>query len=198
MSGLRASNLMPHALVLVPTVALVVAVACDGGAGQPSATPTPSPAASETPTSSLTPYSNAAYQIELAYPPAWTPDPQYANIGGGIDEAYSDPRGREYGYVQVDALNAEGQTLDDAAEGVASHKLKPYGENPVIEPLTVGGREARLILPDEASPELYDAVLIVPYESPVRIATLGSYNYLIVYAHKDFVRSLAETVTLAE
>lgn len=106
------------------------------------------------------------------------------------DESYRDPAGRDQGYFEVGAGYQE-MSLDDAARLSVSHILKPFGDNPTIVPLTVSGRDARLILPDTNSPQLYDAELIVPYSSP-----LGTYHFFFLYAHKDFIRSLSQTLEL--
>jgi TolB protein len=199
---------MRRLFLLMALLAAGVAVSCSDSkpSVQPMSTlppaaaePSPTVGASAQPSAeaALASYTNAVFKLELQYPANWVPDPQYAaNIGGGIDEMYRDARGRESGFFQVNAVSAENQTLADVARGEVSHKLKPYGDNPTIETLTVSGREARLILPDEATaPEPFVAELVVPYTSPVFIA--GSrYSFLIIYAHKDFIRAFADTLAL--
>jgi TolB protein len=106
------------------------------------------------------------------------------------DESYRDPAGRDQGYFDVNA-GYQGMSLDDAARLSANHILKPFGDDPTIIPLSVSGRDARLILPDANSPQLYGAELIVPYSSP-----LGTYDFFFLYAHKDFIRSLSQTLEL--
>lgn len=185
--------------VLTALVLLLLAAAC-GDSDQrpgPTATSTPPTATAElssTPLRSLVRYSRQAFKVELRYPADWVPDANYSN-------SYRDPGGREYGFFGVNALNADGMTLDQAASAEVRHKLKPYGENPRIVSLTVDGRGARLILPDEASPprESFVAELIVPYSSPVLIApNPNGYEFLLIYSHKDFIQSIAGTVRLLD
>lgn len=200
--------------ILPIVIGLALLAAC-GGSGEDSA-PTPtssalpaasatsfaSPAPSATPPSELptsigttTAYVNPAYHVELSYPSAWRPDPGYANIGGGIEEAFRDSRSRLYGFFEVDALSGPGFTVDQAAATLAQHQLKPYGENPIVEPISVDGLDARLVLPDPAT-DIFDTALVVPYPTPVAIGSPEQFSFLIIYAHKDWVRSLAETVVV--
>lgn len=194
-------------LSLLISLLAFLAFACDGGGetttvapstataelpGTPEPPPTPSPASP--PSRSLVLYSSQVLKVELRYPADWVPDANYSN-------SYRDPGGREYGFFGVNALNADGMTLDKIANAEVRHKFKPYGENPRIVSLTVDGREARLILPDEASPapESFVADLIVPYSSPVLIASSpNGYEFLVIHSHKDFIQSIAGTVRLLD
>jgi hypothetical protein len=153
-------------------------------------------------------YDNPAFKIELEYPVSWVPDPRasYNACDDSIPEAYRDSRGKEYGYFQVSAIGAPLLSIDEVAKTEASHKLKPYGANWQVVPLTIDGRDARLILRDKPSPAWDDlATLIVPYaEPPIVLRTPSggerpdSYNYLVVNAHQDYIRSIAQTVKLDE
>jgi len=187
-------------------------VACGGGGGGSSATSTPvttgatfaqpsatSPAPTETPPPStandgLASSLNLVFKVELTYPASWVPDFEYAaDIGSdGIAEMYRDPRGREYGFFQLNAAGTSND-LDAVAQREASHKLKPYGEHPVIESLTVDGAEARLIRQDASAPggEPFVEELVVD-------APAAGYDFLIVYAHKDYIRQLAESALLLQ
>ncbi len=195
--------------VIVPVLLLaILAFACDDDGGEtttvaPSTATAELPGTSESPRTpspaspssrSLVPYSNQAFKVELRYPADWVRDANYSN-------SYRDPGGREYGFFGVNAINADGMTLDKIANAEVRHKLKPYGENPRIVSLTVDGREARLILPDDASPapESFVADLIVPYSSPVLIASSpDGYEFLVIHSHKDFIQSIAGTVRLLD
>jgi hypothetical protein len=106
------------------------------------------------------------------------------------DSSYRDPAGRNLGNFGVDA-GYQGATLDDAASLSTRAIVKPFGENPTIVPITVSGRDARLVLPSTNSPQLYEAEVIVPYSSP-----LGTYDFFTLYAHKEFIQSLAQTLKL--
>lgn len=199
---------MRRAIVLAVLVSTLTAAAC-GGSGsdarptgtveQP--TPTPgieSPTAVSTANEALALYTNTVFKVQLTYPASWQPDPNYGSNAGGIPEAYSDPRGRAFGYFHVNALCCPSD-LDASAQNEASHKLKPYGDNPIIEALTVDGRDARLILADEATaPEPFMAELVVPYRTPVRINSPNPYTFFIMYAHKDYIRTIAESARLLQ
>ncbi len=207
---------MRYAILLASLIALIP-VACDGGGdeAQPTATlidaPTrvtaPGPSFLSTPFDTLVQYSNPAFKVQLRYPAGWIPNPlsSYDACDDGIAEAYRDPGGTEYGFFQVSAAGAPLLNLDEVTQTSAGHKLRPFGATPQIVALTVDGRDARLILPDEAAPPPEPlAELIVPYSSPIVLASPppgeppDSYNYLVLYVHKDFIRTIAGTVKLNE
>jgi hypothetical protein len=187
------------ALALMASIVLVVA--CGGGDGKPSPTSAPGetvtapPAATPTESTPETPgafaqYSNPLFQVEFSYPTSWVPDPGYSTDYGndGIFEAYKDPRGREYGFFVLNAAQSTYYDLNQVTGFDAYHKLKPFGEHPVIEPLTVDGHAARLILQDPSAPTVpNDAELVVAAPS-----MMG--QYLLIYAHKDFIRAIAESI----
>lgn len=185
--------------ILIALALLYLAAACGDNDQRPGLTATGAPLAAtaelpSTPPNSLVLYSSQVFKLEFRHPADWVPDLNYSN-------SYRDPGGREYGFVGVGALNADGMTLDQAANSEVRTKLKPYGENPRIVSLTVDGRAARLILPDEAPPasELFVAGLIVPYSLPVLIApNPNGYEFLLVHSHKDFIQSIADTVKLLD
>lgn len=199
--------------------ALLLTVACAGGEEQATPTKTLEPLASSptrattdptldsTPGAGLRTYSNPVFKVELQYPAGWVPDYDYSTdaCDDGIAEVYTDPGGREYGFFQVSAAGAPLLNLDEVTQTSAGHKLRPYGPTPQIVALTVDGRDARLILPDEAAPPPEPvAELIAPYSAPIVLRSpppgepADSYNYLVVYAHKDFIRSIANSVKLNE
>jgi hypothetical protein len=105
-------------------------------------------------------------------------------------------------------------TVDEVARLNANHHLKPYGEKATILRLTVDGRDARLILPDHSRREyqLHDAELVVPYASPLSVpadlsvpdgrsvpdTVTRPYDYFILYAHEDFIRSIARTIRFTD
>lgn len=196
--------------VLALLTSIVLVVACGGGETKPSSTSTPSgtatalPSASTTEPTPTTPgvpanYSNPLFHLAFSYPENWVPDPTYGDVGvDGIYEAYKDPRGRDYGFFFTMAIASEVYDLDQVAAVDAHHQLKPYGEHPVIEPATVDGRPARLILQDPSAPggEPYTEELILAYDSPIRINDPPPYNLLVIWAHKDYIRAIAETVHL--
>jgi hypothetical protein len=134
-------------------------------------------------------YTNDTFRVEFDFPANWTRDPNYSD-----DTSYRDPAGRESGYFVVDACCQGMASIDDVAQLHAAHHLKPYGDNPTIVPLTVSGRDARLILPDGNASQISDAELIVPYASSLTT----SYDFFVLHAHKDFIRSIGQTLRLTD
>ena len=92
--------------------------------------------------------------------------------------------------------------LDDAARMNVKHKLKPYGERPLIESLTIDGLDGRIILPDPSRSDLFRAELIVLYpDGPLTInhdTFWGSYDYFVLSAHKDYIRAIAGAIRFAD
>ena len=186
---------MRYAILLVPLLALF-ALACNGGwEAQPTATAEP-----EATATARALYTNPTFKVELQYPASWVPDPDYSTYASEVPEAFSDPSGRENGFFHVNALHTEGMSLEQVAASEVSHRLKPYGDSPQIVPTTVAGREGRLILPDTVRPssELFVAELLVAYSSPVNIGAGGPYQFLVMYGHRDFIESIAETIRMLD
>ena len=135
-------------------------------------------------------YSNGTFRVEFDYPPSWTVDPGYS-----LGSSYKDPRGRQFGFFVVNACCTSDQTVDDVAKLSAEHLLRPFGDQPRIETLSLPEGEARLIMPDETRPDINDGELIVRY-TPVPLSISDSYAFFILDAHKDFIRDIASTLKL--
>lgn len=201
---------------LIALALLPLAAACGDSVQRPGPTATSAPPSSvtvpgptllSTPLDTIAQYANPAFKVRLRYPARWVPEPRswYDACDDGIAEVYRDPRGREYGFFQISAAGAPLLDLDELAQTLAGHKLRPFGATPQVAALTVDGRDARLILPDEAAPPPEPlAELIVPYSSPIVLASpppgepQDSYNYLVLSVHEDFVRTIVGTVKLNE
>ena len=142
----------------------------------------------ETVFGSRLPYLNPAYGVYLEFPRDWRLRPGYGDVAG-IPESYGGPDG----FFSLGASGAEGLTSEEVARGLASHKLKPYGERPRLEKTAVSGREGCFVFP---SPELgagAGACCVVPYPRPVAI--MGEkYHYFILYADAKHIRDLAASL----
>ncbi len=80
----------------------------------------------------------------------------------------------------------------------AFHKLQPYGSAPTIEPVQLqDGRQARLILPAEDQPSSMagQALIVTTYAEPIFIGE-NPFNYLILFADSDHIRSLGASLLL--
>lgn len=125
-------------------------------------------------------YQNIAYKVRLSYPSGWqrVDDTRY--------------QGKE-GFFLVNA--AGGESIEAVANSEAQHRINPYGTRPIVEDLKVQTQPARLVLPsgDQAPSMKNQAALIVQY--PKSIALSGqTYQYLVLYADKYTINSLAATV----
>ena len=134
------------------------------------------------PASSTQRYTSPTYHVTLGYPKNWQPTEGYEARFSGSN-----------GFFQVTA--AQSATLQEVCNSTAQHRLKPYGNRPQVQRLQIQSRPACLILPsadqDRALERL--AALIVRYPKPIRING-EDYNYLMLYADKEHIREIANTV----
>lgn len=133
------------------------------------------------------PYLNPAYGVYLEFPRHWRPRPGYGDVAG-IPESYGDD-----GFFSLGASGAEGLTPEEVARGLASHKLKPYGERPRLEKTAVNGREGCFVFPSSELGAGAGACCVVPY--PRTVAIMGEkYHYFILYADAKHIRDLAASL----
>lgn len=106
----------------------------------PTASPTPQLETSITPTPYIDHWTDTpfpAFGIVLERPLDWEVDAEYSTPETG-DTKYAGVNG----FVHVAAIGAT--SLDEAVAAEAEHHLRPYGSQPIIENIRVGGQEARL------------------------------------------------------
>lgn len=129
-------------------------------------------------------YASPLYHLEFRHPPEWT------RLQG-----YDERCGGDGGFVQVLGLGGPGWTVDDAAEHIASHVLRPYGSAPTIESIMVDGVDARLILPsaDQAPEMRRESALVIGMPTPVEIGG-HSYHFVQVVADAEHVRAVASSL----
>jgi LysM repeat protein len=126
-------------------------------------------------------YRNFTYKILLRHPSTWRKI---------TEDRVQGPDG----YFQVSALTSTG-TLYDVCFNESYHILKPYGSRPVVVRAQIQGQSACFILPSaDQPPEMNkQAGLLVVYSEPVVISG-QPYNYLALWAHKDYIQTLADTL----
>jgi len=139
-------------------------------------------------------YAENVFRVELDYPGTWIPDSAGSLSPNGSPAGYRDPRGRQFGYFSVTACCGAPLSLDDAAKLSTEHTLRPYGNNPEVRSLNLPAGEARLILPDPIT-NTDQAELLIRYP-PSAGSISDFYAFLVLYAHKDFIRELASTLRL--
>lgn len=130
---------------------------------------------------------STTYGITLECPAHWQKNERYT-LGDSYRYDGTD------GFVLWSVMNG-GDSLDEAAQFDASHKLRPYGSRPSITPTEVQGQEARLILPSEDQDPSFEstAALIVRYPSPVSVRGT-EYRYLKLLADKGHIEAIARTL----
>lgn len=131
-------------------------------------------------------YSNSTYGVTFSYPSNWQPTKNDEERFRGAD-----------GSFLVSALSSPPpSTIQDVCNDQAlNHKLKPYGRRPQVQRLQIQGRAACLILPSADQDRAMErmAALIVRYPKPIRIKGTD-YNHFILYADKEHIRQIANTV----
>ncbi|MBI2954962.1 MAG: zf-HC2 domain-containing protein [Chloroflexi bacterium] len=150
--------------------------------------PTPAPAQGQM--DNWKTFSSSDYGVTLRYPLSWESDPRYTF--GPASFRY---RGID-GFFTLSASNAN--TIDQAAEAEANHKLRPYGSKPTVAKTQVQGQDARLIMPSNDQPAEMDnqAALIILSPRPIQIVGT-SYKYLVLWADKDHIEAIAGTLLFA-
>jgi TolB protein len=128
-------------------------------------------------------YRSERFAVSFRYPLGW----QLDAVHGG--EAY---RGED-GYFILDAMGSGGATIDALAADQVNHHLLPFGTDPSIEELELGGQEARLILPAADASMGDQALLIVRYPQPVTIQGTA-YDHFALYADEAHIRTIAQTL----
>ena len=183
-----------------PAVAAAVAVLALGGLAawwllRPAPASAPSPLLSTASAPRVGPWvrlQHPAYGVAVEHPADWAVEPGYESEFG----APSRLRGSD-GFIGLDAIGGP-RSLDEVAQGLATHPLLPYGASPAIEGATVGGQSARIIIPSVDQPEASrgEAMALVRYPAP---RTIGGrpYQYFVLYADVAHLRGIAATLTFA-
>lgn len=127
-------------------------------------------------------YRNDNYGVEFDYPAGWQ------QFQGEVTH-YEGPDG----FFVIDA--AGNASLDQFVQNEINHPLRPYGNNPRVESLTVDNQDARLILPGTNQPSgmRNQAALVALYP---QAPTIGGYRYnlFVLYASEPQIRRIAQTV----
>lgn len=150
----------------------------------PSATsPTLTPTApTETPVAGRV-YRNSVFNISLTYPAEWEAVPGYTT--------YGDRFSGSNGFFTI--TGAGGDNIDTIVGSEADHRLRPYGQNPIIEITQIQGQPARFIWPSLDASLEGQAALFVRMPEPVMI-TGNTYDFLVLYADQEHMRSLAQSL----
>lgn len=124
------------------------------------------------------------FHVTLKYPKEWKLDERKHGRFEGED-----------GFLMLGA--AKGGSLDEVVEREMNHHLKPYGEAPQVEKLTISGNSARMILPSEDQHEEWKghSTLIVQYPRNINISD-EYYEYFLLYADQDHIHEIAASLII--
>ncbi len=137
-------------------------------------------------------YANPDFKVEFRYPRAWKPDA----VKGGFHGTYLAFRGED-GHFGIDAVGAAADIpIDQAVRDTVNASGHPYGSKPTMTQATLGGMDARLILPsaDQPPERAGEVAFIVRYPKPFMIAS-STYFYFVLYVDKDHFQSIGNTFT---
>lgn len=130
---------------------------------------------------SLKKYTNPLLGIEFNYPQSYLPyleENEY--IGDQPSRFVSNENNNALKseiFINL-AGSLENGSIDEIAEYSAYHKLKPFGENPVIEKLQIQGQEIRVIKPTD--PQNKEREVIIELKKTVQ---LNNYYYKFLVIH---------------
>ncbi len=161
----------------------------------PGETPTEMLATStQPPTASPISASTAEYyspelKLRLSYPESWSfldGDPGSERYGG-VD-----------GFFRLATIASGGMALDELAQAEASHVLQPFGSQPAVETVEVGGSEARRISPSADQPKEGGSdqpwgELLVAFPRPVMVDGFLA-DYFSLQADLAHLDALAESL----
>jgi hypothetical protein len=159
------------------------------------AIPTATPFAIEKPTqtsvATRTPAASSEYyspelKLRLSYPAHWSfldGDPGSEHYSG------SD------GFFRLSTIASGGMSLDELTQAEANHALQPFGSQPEIATIQVGGTEGRRITPSADQPRIDDTdqawgEVLVPFPLPVMVNGFLA-DYAILQADLKHLDSLA-------
>ena len=134
-------------------------------------------------------YSNSLLGIEFYYPKNFIPylrDNEYicdqpARFTSGKD-SYAPLDENSTFVIGLAGIKEGNQTIDQVAENSAYHKLRPFGENPIINKSEIEGQEARLIIPSD--PSNNERELIVRLKNPVLVGN-SYWTFLVIHTSRD-------------
>ncbi|MDH3302088.1 MAG: hypothetical protein OES24_16440 [Acidimicrobiia bacterium] len=93
------------------------------------------------------------------------------------------------GFLVLTVMSAP-DGVDAVARNEADHVLQPYGADPTIEPYSVDGRDARLIVPLDDSPAVVEGYR----QSAVIAAMTAPDSYLALFGDPANLDGIASTL----
>jgi len=166
----------------------------------PPVPPVPTTKKTEKPTAdNVKRYTNSLLGIEFFYPKNFIPyfrDNEYIGNQPARFTSGKDSYAPLYGYstfvISAAGLKEANLTIDQVTENSAQHKLRPFGENPLIDKLEIEGQEARFIIPSD--PNNNERELIVRLKNSVLVGD-RYWTFLVIHASGDLSGEAIETIS---
>jgi hypothetical protein len=130
---------------------------------------------------SLKKYRNPVLGIEFSYPQSYIPYLENNEYIGDQPSRFVSNENNNAIKSEI-FLNLAGSldnsSIDEIVEGSAYHKLKPFGENPIIEKLQIQGQEIRVIKPTD--PQNKEREIIIELKKQIQ---LNNYYWKFLIIH---------------
>jgi TolB protein len=129
-------------------------------------------------------YVSSDYKVKFEYPRDWHPvegtkGHRFEGADGFFEVGAADKN--------IDVSNLYGPALPSVE--------RPYGSSPVVEDTEVGSEKAALVTPsqDQSSNMQGQSALVVSYPEPIELSG-NMYSYFILWADKEHIRDIADTL----
>lgn len=153
-------------------------------------------------------YRNEEYGIEIRYPISQIYTPGFeqrlfsVSAAGNIDnyrcqlgpnEFIEGTKSEIENTTKLKIENCEHiqPSLDEWANGEAYHRIKPYGDNPVIKSLEIEGQDARSVTSEDPQ---YTGAAIAIVSPRAIIVNSTPWAFVIIYTSKDFVDTVVGNI----
>lgn len=128
-------------------------------------------------------YLNPELGLIIRYPSTWIAE-EGPLAAGNIPMRF---RGAD-GFLELAVTGEPGATLSLAVNDIAFSEEQPYGANPRVTVIMVGGQEGRLITPVDS--QISDAAILVPFPQPVMLSGQSA-AFLVLHADRVHLEAIA-------
>jgi TolB protein len=137
-----------------------------------------------TASSSANVYVSSDYKVRFEYPHGWQP----------VEGTEGHRIQGDDGFLEVGAAGDD-ISISSLTGPAGPTAVLPYGSNPTVEDVEAGGERGGLVMPsqDQGSAMQNQAALVVSYPEPIELNG-NMYSYFILWADKEHIRDMADTL----